>query len=143
MRIKIITIGKPKGDFESLFNEYVKRIGSFEKVEVFHIKEDSNAEKKASDLMEKTFKVIMSEEGKKFSSRSFAQFLEKRENAGQGDISFFIGGPDGHSMEMRDSADTLMSMSDLTMPHDLAMVFMVETIYRSLSINNNHPYHRD
>lgn len=143
MKIKIITTGEPKGSFAEIFNEYVKRISAFAKVEVIHLKEDENSEKKALDQMEKTFKIVMSEEGREFNSRSFADFLEKREVSGQSEISFFIGGPDGHSQELKDQSDILMSMSKLTMPHDLAMVFLTETVYRSLSINNNHPYHRE
>ena len=142
MRIKIITIGKPKGNFAEIFDEYTKRMSSFAKVETFHVKEGDSSEQKAIELMGKTFKIVMSEEGRSFSSKKLAEFLEKREVSGQGDLSFFIGGPDGHSKDVKDQADLLMSLSELTLPHDMAMTFLAETIYRSLSILNNHPYHR-
>ncbi len=147
MKIRIITIGNPKGEFEKLFSEYLKRLSGFAKVEVFHIKENYKnpeiAEEKALKKAEKTFLVLLDEKGKNFSSREFANFLEEKENQSISEISFFIGGPNGHSENLKNKADSLLSFSKLTFPHDLAMVVLAETLYRSFSIIKNHPYHRD
>ncbi len=147
MKIKIITIGKPKGEFAKLFSEYTKRLSGFSKVEIVHIKEDYKnpeiSEQKALKKAEKTFLVLLDEKGKKMTSRKLANFLEQKENQSVSEISFFIGGPNGHSVNLKNKADFLLSFSDLTFPHDLAMVILAETLYRSFSIINNHPYHRD
>jgi len=61
----------------------------------------------------------------------------------QGDqITFVIGGPDGLSKNCLDRADMRWSLSDLTLPHPLVRVVLVEQLYRAWSINANHPYHR-
>lgn len=147
MKVKIITIGKPKREFEKIFLEYTKRLSGFVKLEVFHIKENQKnpeiSEKKALEKMEKTFKVFLDEKGIGFSSTGLASFLEKKENESISEISFFIGGTDGHSEEMKEKADLLFSFSKLTFPHDLAMVVLSETLYRSFSILKKHPYHRE
>lgn len=147
MKIKIITIGKPKGEFEKLFTEYVKRLSGFVKVEVVHVKEDYKnpevAEAKALQKAEKSFLVLLDETGKSLTSRKLANLLEQKENQSVSEMSFFIGGPNGHSDVLKEKADFLLSFSQLTFPHDLAMVILAETLYRSFSILKNHPYHRD
>ena len=57
-------------------------------------------------------------------------------------IYFIIGGPDGLSDEVKDKSDSILSLSKLTFPHLLAKVILIEQVYRSISIMNNHPYHR-
>jgi len=54
-----------------------------------------------------------------------------------------VGGPDGHSDIIRNRADSLWSLSKLTFPHDVAVMIMLEAIYRAATINAGHPYHRD
>ncbi len=147
MKIKVITMGEPKGEFKKIFQEYLKRLSAFVAVEVFHIKENSKkpelAEKKVLEKAKGSFLILLDEKGKEFSSRELASFFEKKENQSISDLAFFIGGPNGHSEEIRKKADFLLSFSKLTFPHDLAMVILAETLYRSFSILNNHPYHRD
>ena len=143
MKVQIITIGEPKGDFKNIFQEYLKRLGGFVEVEFYPIKEDKNSSKKILKLIEKTFVVLLDERGKEFSSMELANFLEKKEQESVGKISFLIGGPDGHKEEIRAKKNFEISFSKLTFPHDLAMVILVETLYRSFSIIKNHPYHRE
>ncbi len=57
-------------------------------------------------------------------------------------LYFFIGGPDGLSKEIIEMSDHILSMSNFTFPHILAKVILMEQIYRSKCIMNNHPYHR-
>ena len=57
-------------------------------------------------------------------------------------IYFIIGGPDGLSDEVKDKSGSILSLSKLTFPHQLAKVILIEQVYRSISIMNNHPYHR-
>lgn len=146
MKIKIITIGEPKGEFKKIFLEYTKRLSGFVSLEIFHIKEDHKkpkiSEEKALKKMDRSFIILLDESGKNFSSESLSDFLEKKENNSVGEISFFIGGTNGHSDDVKEKADFLISLSSLTFPHDLAAVVLSETLYRSFSILKNHPYHR-
>lgn len=143
MKITIVTVGSPHLSFakEGIL-EYTKRISRFADCAIFHVKEDKKTTEKVLKLCEKKFVVILDEKGKSFSSKELAQFLEIKKNQSQ-NMCFVIGGPDGHELEIRERADYKWSLSDLTFPHDIAMMLLIETLYRSLSINNQHPYHRD
>lgn len=143
MKIKIITIGEPKLSFAKTgFGEYVKRLRGYHKVEVLHFPDAVKDEKIIKDV-DNTFCVVLDENGREFTSRELAEFLEKKSTHGIGEMCFLIGGPDGHSDEIKIRADLLMSMSQLTFPHDIAMMVLAETLYRASTINSNHPYHRD
>jgi 23S rRNA (pseudouridine1915-N3)-methyltransferase len=143
MKIKIITIGEPKGEFKKIFIEYAKRLSGFVKLEVFHIKENKDSSQKILKLIQKTFVVALDEKGKNFSSVELASFLEEKQNSSVGEISFLIGGADGHSEEVLKNINEKISFSRLTFPHDMAMIILAETLYRSFSILKNHPYHRE
>jgi 23S rRNA (pseudouridine1915-N3)-methyltransferase len=58
-------------------------------------------------------------------------------------INFIIGGADGLDQTVLDKSNLVMSLSNLTLPHQLVKVFLIEQIYRSYSIINNLPYHRE
>lgn len=83
------------------------------------------------------FCVGLDERGEQMSSEDFAKMLSKHTK-----ISFFIGGAYGFSDEFRSKMDKLLSLSKLTMAHKIAKLVLFEQIYRALSINANHPYHK-
>ncbi|MGB0925159.1 MAG: 23S rRNA (pseudouridine(1915)-N(3))-methyltransferase RlmH [Minisyncoccia bacterium] len=143
MKIMIITVGSPQLSFaQQGIAEYMKRISRFADVDLVHVKEDKKTNEKILKLCDKKFVVLLDEKGKKFSSQTLSIFLEKQKNQSQ-NICFVVGGPNGHTSEIRNRGDYIWSMSDLTFPHDIAMMVLVETLYRSLSISAGHPYHRD
>ena len=86
--------------------------------------------------------VVLDVLGKSLSTPKLAKLLDNWMNNGQ-DISIIIGGPDGVSKELLDKAQLKISLSELTFPHTLIRVMLVEQLYRAWTINNNHPYHRD
>jgi len=143
MKLNIITIGEPKLSFaRDGFYEYVKRLEAFHKIDVVHMK-DSVDDKKILLELDNKFVVILDESGKEFNSKELAHFLDEKAVRGVSEINFLIGGPDGHSDTIRERADYLWSFSEMTFPHDLAMVILVEALYRASTINVNHPYHRE
>lgn len=79
--------------------------------------------------------------GKKITTETFSQLLKKWTEQAQ-HITFVIGGPDGLSPEVLAEASMKLSLSDLTFPHTLAKVMLVEQLYRAWTILKNHPYHR-
>lgn len=86
--------------------------------------------------------VLLDERGVQLDSRQLAGQLQQWQTAGQ-DLGFVIGGPDGVSEKIRDRANFCWSLSKLTLPHGLARVVFVESLYRAWSIGAGHPYHRD
>ena len=142
MKIKFITIGEPKGEYQGIFLEFQKRIGRFAQLEVVHIKEGKDTEQKVVGGCKGFFTILLDEHGKEFTSREFSVFLDKKEVGGISSIAFVIGGTDGHTEAVRKIGDYSLALSRLTLPHDLAMVVAIEALYRALTIKAGHPYHR-
>lgn len=86
--------------------------------------------------------VVLDVLGKSLSTPKLAKQLDNWMSNGQ-DVCIIIGGPDGVSKELLDKAQLKISLSELTFPHTLIRVMLVEQLYRAWTINNNHPYHRD
>jgi len=58
-------------------------------------------------------------------------------------VALIIGGADGLHAQLKQQADEQIRLSDLTLPHSMVRVLLMEQLYRAWSINNNHPYHRE
>jgi len=87
--------------------------------------------------------VAMDERGGTMSSEAFAAFLAREAQDGARQLTFLIGGPDGHAPETRKKAARLLAFGPMTWPHRLARVMLLEQIYRAVTILVNHPYHRN
>lgn len=86
--------------------------------------------------------VILDERGTQLSSRELASKIDDWQSDGR-DLTFIIGGPDGHPDAVRERADFNWSLSKLTLPHGMARVVFAEQLYRAWSLTTGHPYHRD
>ena len=152
MKIFVITICNKNENYEKLLTEkYNKLIRKFYDLSFINInfkkdKKNKNIYKeeyqKAISLIKPNSTVVALDElGKACKSVEFSKkmnfWLENSSN-----IYFFVGGPDGLSEEVLNKADYVFSLSDLTFPHLLAKIILIEQIYRSICIMNNHPYHR-
>ena len=152
MKIFIITISNKSEKYEkSLTEKYQKLIRNFYDLDFINInfkkeKKDRNTYKKEyqkaiSLIKPNSIVVALDEIGKAYKSIEFSNkikyWLENSSN-----IYFFIGGPDGLSEEILSRANHVVSLSNLTFPHLLAKIILIEQIYRSICIMNNHPYHR-
>lgn len=85
--------------------------------------------------------IALDKSGKQFSSESLALHLEKLQQH-HSHLCFIIGGPEGLQPSLLKDCHEKWSLSLLTFPHALARVILVETLYRSWSILNHHPYHK-
>jgi len=93
---------------------------------------------------EKDFLVALDEKGKKFSTREFSSKIENVQiEAAHRKIIFLIGGPYGLSDEIRTRADLMVSLSPMTFNSEIAIVVLMEQIYRIYSVIVGHPYHND
>lgn len=85
-----------------------------------------------------SFVIALDELGERFTSKTFSLMLERINSP----ICFVIGGAYGLSSDVREKSDMLLSLSDMTLPHIMARVVLVEQIYRAYTISANHPYHK-
>lgn len=86
--------------------------------------------------------VLLDERGRQFSSESFAQWLGRQRDSGLRHAVFCIGPADGWTAPDRERASLMLSLSPMTLPHELARVVLSEQLYRAFTILAGHPYHR-
>lgn len=152
MKINIIAIGKIKEKyFADAINEYVKRASRYADVKVVELadappsKSPEEQRKIESDLLlgkAKGYIVAMDMRGKELSSEGLAELIKSKCTLGESEFSFLIGGSHGHTEELRQKADMLLSFGKNTFPHQLFRVMLSEQIYRALCINAGTPYHK-
>ncbi len=89
------------------------------------------------------FLMLLDERGKQYTSRQWADFLQKKSVELPRTLVLTVGGPYGFSQEVYDRADAMISLSAMTFPHELVRLFAVEQIYRAGTILRGEPYHHD
>jgi len=86
--------------------------------------------------------ICLDERGKDISSEELSELMRGTLENSVPQIAFAIGGPDGHSKQMRDQANHTIRFGKMTWPHQFARIMIAEQIYRAITILSNHPYHR-
>ncbi len=159
IKIKIIALSKLKEKYlAEAQSEYLKRLSAHAAVEVIEIEpvrlpeNPSNLEiAKALTAEAEAIKkkiptqatvVAMCIEGKKLSSEAFAETMQNKINGGSGTFVYIIGSSFGLSPEIKAMADIKLSFSDMTFPHQLFRVMLLEQIYRAFKINEGSKYHK-
>ena len=146
MQWHIFAIGKPKLSFaREGVEEYARRLRPMAQVQVEYLKASSAAEESAALLRrsEGMHRIVLDERGEQVTSRELAARVEAWEQKRHKGIALLIGGADGHGEELRGSAGWSWSLSRLTLQHEMALVLVLEQIYRAYSIKAGMPYHRD
>lgn len=105
-------------------------------------RQDEEAKLLSAALTPKAFTLVLDERGKTCSSEAFSNLLQRHLDQGTQDLAFLIGGPDGHGAETRKNAGQIISLGEMTWPHRLVRIMLLEQIYRAVTIMVNHPYHR-
>jgi 23S rRNA (pseudouridine1915-N3)-methyltransferase len=143
MKLHIVTVGKPRLPYaREGWDEYLKRLTHYHDIRVTHLPDKWAYD--ASQLLHaagSAYKVALVIEGEQLSSRQLAAFLQKRAIDGR-ELCLVIGGPEGLPEAVIAAADYQWSFSKLTFPHDLAMVILLEALYRASTINAGTPYHK-
>ena len=159
LNIKLICVGKLKEKhFIAAAAEYCKRLGAFCHLEVEELPESrlparpSEAEIEAALRKEGesialripagALTVALCVEGKQLDSPRFSQFLEACALKGRSRLCFVIGGSEGLSEEIKERAEARMSMSEMTFPHHLARIMLLEQLYRAFQIRDGSRYHK-
>lgn len=139
MKVFVYFVGKPKdAHSNAMAADYVKRTSRYAPCQMAEIRVAR------TDIWAKhptAKKILMDPAGVSMDSDAFAQIFSKAEMLGH-DLVFAIGGHDGHPEEWRKRADMLISLSAMTMPHELARAVLTEQIYRAFTILRGHPYPR-
>ncbi|MEM7547468.1 MAG: 23S rRNA (pseudouridine(1915)-N(3))-methyltransferase RlmH [Pseudomonadota bacterium] len=153
MRIQVLAIGRQKsGPEASLVTDYLSRfdtagrpLGFGGAVLLEHEDKKGRGESRLLDaaIPAGAFVIALDERGKAMDSRHFATFLAQKRDEGIRDMSFLIGGADGHDAVLRQRSDRLLSFGPMVWPHMLARVMLSEQLYRAASILSGSPYHRD
>lgn len=159
MNITVICVGKIKEKFyREAVCEYSKRLSKFCKLSIVEV-DDEETPQKLSPLLENSIKDKEGErilkkipsnsfvytleiEGKKTDSVSFSKEINNLCIKGCSNICFIIGGSLGLSDKIKDISNAKVSFSDMTFPHQLMRVILLEQIYRAYKIINNEPYHK-
>lgn len=160
MNINIICVGKLKERFwRDAIEEYSKRINGSANFKITELPEarlsdnpsdseillalSKEAKAMRAYLSEKSsFNVAMCVEGKLMSSEDLAREISRAGVDGMSTVNFFIGSSYGLSEEVKSACRLRLSMSKMTLPHQLARVVLTEQIYRALSINAGTKYHK-
>lgn len=159
MKITVLCVGRIKEKYYTdAVKEYAKRLGRYCKLEILEIMDEKipdgagkaleeavkqkEGEKLLSRLREGAYVIALELEGKKLDSMAFSERLEKLGVHGVSHIVFIIGGSLGLSEEVKKRADEAISFSDMTFPHQLMRVILLEQIYRGYRIINREPYHK-
>ena len=86
--------------------------------------------------------ILLDEHGREYRSMEFAQVMQKKMSSGR-DICFVIGGPYGFSQSVYDRANGKISLSQMTFSHQMVRLFLIEQIYRAMTILRGEPYHHE
>jgi 23S rRNA (pseudouridine1915-N3)-methyltransferase len=155
MKLWIIAVGNKMPAWVDMgFSEYAKRMPPEAKMQLIEIKAEKRSAGKSliqvldaergrilASLPRNGQRVVLDEGGRALSTEQLAQNLAAWMQAGR-DVAFVIGGADGLHEEIKNDADTRLSLSAMTLPHALVRVVLAEQLYRAVSLMNNHPYHR-
>ena len=153
--IQIVAVGKLKEKAtKALVDEYAKRLTAYTRIEITEVTDEPNSqlenarvkqiegERILKAIKKDSYVVLLDLRGKEFTSEKLARKIEEINTYHSSSITFVIGGSLGVSDEIRNRADLSWKLSDLTFPHNLVRVILLEQIYRSYKILNNEPYHK-
>lgn len=153
--ISIVAVGKIKEkSLSQLIEEYKKRIGAYSKIEIIEVSDEPNdrlndekvkeieGQRIIKQLKKDSYVILLSLKGKQMDSIKFSKEIEKINTYNSSHITFVIGGSVGVSEQVEQRADLLLKLSEMTFPHNIARLLILEQIYRAYKILNNETYHK-
>ncbi len=156
MNFSFWMVGKTNSlEFKSWENDFSKRLNSFinfnvETIDnIKHLKDAEiikleESKKILSKLKKEDHLILLDEKGKSYTSRAFAESIQKLLNiSGSKRIIFLVGGAFGFHSSVYDRADGKIALSEMTFSHQLIRLIFMEQLYRAFAIINNHPYHNE
>ena len=146
MRIRFLVAGKPALSYaKSGVAEYLKRLTRYGNHELVHLKA-GDSESVSQALLERSegsYRIALDERGKSLDTATWAKRFADLELRGDIKVvSFLIGASDGHTPALREQADETWCLSKLTLQHELALLVLLEQVYRVATYRRGEPYHR-
>ncbi|MBR6711494.1 MAG: 23S rRNA (pseudouridine(1915)-N(3))-methyltransferase RlmH [Selenomonadaceae bacterium] len=146
MKINLIVVGKLKERFlVDGVAEYLKRLQKFARLEVREVPECRTVEEEGQKILslvpKDSWLCVLDVSGVEFTSEDLAKKIAALTLGGVSNLTFAIGGAFGLSEELRQAASFRLSLSKMTLTHQMARLVLVEQIYRAFKINRNEPYH--
>lgn len=156
MKLHLVAVGDKMPQWvEAAFGEYAKRMPRELRLDLVEVKAEKRASGKSvaqvqaleaqrilAALPAKSVRVVLDERGEQVTTAQLARWLEAWMQGGR-DVTFVIGGADGLDAGLKQSAEKLLALSAMTLPHGLVRVLLAEQLYRAASIIAGHPYHRE
>ena len=154
MECKIISISHKPADWEKKAQDiYLKQIPSYLKLSFVEVKPaasksmsiDDTIRNESSEISKRLDKaacvILWDRKGDLISSEGLAELFQDKIDLAE-NVNMIIGGAFGASEELKEKADLIHSASQLTFPHRLFKILLIEQIYRASALNRNHPYHK-
>lgn len=156
MKLMLLTVGKiSQRPMQQLVEDYAGRLGRYLPLEIVELKEEKGGGKKPDPrfirekegervltrIPDDAFVLLLDERGKGVGSEELASRLEAHMIDGTRTLCFVIGGAYGLSEPLKARADLLLSLSSMTLTHQMARMLLLEQLYRAMTIIRNEPYH--
>jgi len=155
MKLCVVAVGQRVPDWAQVaWDDYAKRFPPELKLELRAVKTEPRGSRSVEALLAAEREriqaqipkgarvVVLDERGTALGTQALAGKLTAWQQGGD-DVALVIGGPDGLEPDFRQRAHERIRLSDLTLPHAMVRVLLVEQLYRAWSINAGHPYHRE
>ena len=155
MKLRVVAIGQRQPAWaDSAWDDFAKRFPPELKLELKALKAEARVGRTPALCMTAEAarieaavprgarRIVLDEHGTRLTTRQLAERLRVWREDGR-DAAILIGGPDGLDATLKASADETLRLSDLTLPHALVRVLLVEALYRAWSLHQGHPYHRE
>jgi 23S rRNA (pseudouridine1915-N3)-methyltransferase len=134
VRILVVAVGRLKPPFADDVQHYQRLIAGHARVELVEVKEAERVERR---IPERAFVSLLDRGGEEMDSEAFARWIEDRRQNGR-EVCFVVGGPYGLDLP---HTDHRLSFGQITLPHQLARVVLLEQLYRAHKILAGEPYH--
>lgn len=155
MKLVLAAVGQRQPAWaDAAYEDFAKRFPPEMRLELKAVKAEPRGSRTAEQLMaaeaarleaalpKGVRRVVLDERGERLTTAQLAQRLQAWQRDGR-DVALVIGGPDGLHPELKATADEMLRLSDLTLPHAFVRVLLAEALYRAWTVMVNHPYHRE
>ena len=155
MKVLLIVVGRPGGLLADAVAEYEKRVARYFNFEAIEVKEERARkglddeqirESESQRLLERvptgTDIIALTRDGQQWSSNDLARYFEQLAMSGKNGVAFLIGGALGLSASAIKKANKQLSLSPMTLTHEMARTLLTEQIYRAGTISRGEPYHK-
>lgn len=154
MKLHVVAVGKMRGPLADPAAAYLKRCGFYWDARVTEVPDGGGGAIEAAAVKEAeavrilkltsegAWTLALTRGGRPLDSRAFALLLDEHRNRATRELVFWIGGAFGLDDSLLETANQHLSLSTMTLPHDLARVLLLEQVYRAGTILRGEPYHK-